>query len=159
MNLKGMGEIMQTQAVWVSLHFHSNTCKAERPAETFGSDFLFLLHIIWARFTCSCIGFRHQSDVTALCFIIVQCQHEVRQSRSRGEQQEEKYSEYPVRWINEERVMKGLQWTFKHRKSSKEQWGVGFNWKEASSHLCRNGTSSFDVVVSNCQDYILMVTR
>lgn len=55
--------------------------------------------------------------------------------------------------------MKGLQRIHEHRKTNKEQSGVSFNWKEASSHLGRSGASGFDVGVSDCQDYILMVTR
>lgn len=66
-----------------------------------------------------------------------------------------KFSENHVRWINEEQVMKGLQRIHEHRKPNK----VSFNWKEASSHLSRSGASGFDVGVSNCQHYILMVTR
>lgn len=55
--------------------------------------------------------------------------------------------------------MKGLQGIHEHGKPYIEQSGVGFNWKEASSHLGRSDARGFDVGVSNCQDYILMVTR
>lgn len=96
-------------------------------------------------------------------FIIIRnlqgCRHEVTLSPWTGEQEKTKCSENHVRWINEEQVMKGLWGIQKHRKPNKEQPRVGFNWKEASSHLGRSGASGFDDGVSNCQHYILMVTR
>lgn len=148
MNLRKRGKVMPMES-WVC--FHANPCRAKQPAAAVGGGG----HGGGggrARIAHSCMGCGHLPVVTAPFHY-----HRVHTAKStwsnsesenqRG-QEKKKCSENHERWINEGQVMKGLQRLRRHRKHNKEQPGIGFNWKEASSHLGSIGASGFDVGVS-----------
>lgn len=111
-----------------------------------------------ANITLSCTGYEQRPLVTASLSQRSALSTQFTYPKNIKQEREE-FNENHVRWINEGQVMKGLQRIHEHRKSNKEQSGVCFNWKEASSHLSRSSASGSDVGVSYCQHCILMETR
>lgn len=108
-----------------SLYFHANLRRARRPAGIAGGG------KGGAQITPSCIERRQRSLSSVIITNIRCCRLEValrwNKKESKRRQKKKKYSENHVRWVNEERVMKGLRGIHKHRKPNAEQSGVDFN--------------------------------
>lgn len=123
MNLKRVKKLCKRRAALAPLYFHANLRRAWQPAGIAG------VGEGGAQITPSRIGCRQR----LLSFIIITnircCRLEValRWNKKESKRRRKKYSKNHVGWVNEERVMKGLQGIHKHWKPNIEQSGVGFN--------------------------------